>query len=136
MTMDANPSPNPDQVAVDDTTDDLRFRLELRPPEGVLKRDNEAGTPRPAPQAAANPSASPSPQPHLNPDPTLTPTPNPAPTPNHTLNPNPTPTANPNPNPNPNQVHEFILEDGSTCRSIGHSGLGGSEALVLPEAGL
>ena len=34
------------------------------------------------------------------------------------------------------QVHEFILEDGSTCRSIGHSGLGGSEALTLPEAGI
>ena len=57
--MDANPRPNPNQVTVD-ATDDLRFRLELRPPEGVLKRDNEAGTPRPAPQAAANPSPSPS----------------------------------------------------------------------------
>ena len=34
------------------------------------------------------------------------------------------------------QVHEFTLADGSSCRSIGHSGLGGSEALTLPEAGL
>ena len=34
------------------------------------------------------------------------------------------------------QVHEFTLTDGSNCRSIGHSGLGGSEALTLPEAGL
>ena len=34
------------------------------------------------------------------------------------------------------QVHDFTLADGSSCRSIGHSGLGGSEALTLPEAGL
>ena len=34
------------------------------------------------------------------------------------------------------QVHEFVLSDGSKCRSIGHSGLGGSEAITLPEAGI
>mmetsp|Transcript_19337 Transcript_19337/g.28197 ORF Transcript_19337/g.28197 Transcript_19337/m.28197 type:complete len:456 (+) Transcript_19337:220-1587(+) len=34
------------------------------------------------------------------------------------------------------QSHEFIFQDGAKARSIGHSGLGGSLVLALPEAGL
>lgn len=34
------------------------------------------------------------------------------------------------------QVHDFVLRDGTKCRSMGHSGLGGSIALYIPEIGL